>query len=271
MQLLLGCLGLIIGVILLIVVAMFIGAILLWILNGIMFLGTWGALIAGIFLIVVIGRNLIIKNKTDLKQLIVWAVVLFLVFGLGRGIQPKLHNYLTTSKDETEVETVVADSSIDEIDEEDQSQPEITDIDKKNEDMKDENDDSEEEEQVIEDDTEKEDEEIETNEQDTELIQRISDRFDHFMETVDLVESIKFSTSGGEINTNRYYVFIINEVKMYTEEEKLYLIEELAPVIKGIVAHEKGEEDFPYVYFRYADDTKFAEPKIWGDGYNIKK
>lgn len=98
MQILLGCLG----VIILIFIVMFLAVFLLWLLNGTLFLFTWIAIIGIVISVVLILFALLKKDYTLLKKLSVALVVLIAVFSIGKIAQPKLHSYLTESKDKAE-------------------------------------------------------------------------------------------------------------------------------------------------------------------------
>lgn len=65
-------------------------------------------------------------------------------------------------------------------------------------------------------------------------------------------------------------VYVPNEFKMSDENEKLYYVEEIGPlIVQDLNAHFKKENDIA-VYFKYEDESTMASPKMFG-GWKIKK
>lgn len=69
-------------------------------------------------------------------------------------------------------------------------------------------------------------------------------------------------------NYNRFLVMVPNELKMETENEKLYYVEEVAPMLKSDLQAHFGEE--PSLTFVYEDISEMATEKLTG-GYKIQK
>lgn len=76
------------------------------------------------------------------------------------------------------------------------------------------------------------------------------------------------------LNDDNYdviHAFVVDEVKMLSDNEKQYLVDEWG---KSISDRTKGYipgVEIVHVYFKYADGSPLADPKLLGDGWKIKK
>src|SRR5690625_3313734 len=67
-----------------------------------------------------------------------------------------------------------------------------------------------------------------------------------------------------------FNVFVPNEFKLSTDEEKIYYVEEIGPLLEAdLTSHFKKEHDV-HVYFLYEDGSTMASRKIFG-GWKLKK
>src|SRR5690625_2463635 len=88
---------------------------------------------------------------------------------------------------------------------------------------------------------------------------------DHYSETgiIDIAEN-----PGGDFDV--FNVFVPNEFKLYSDEEKIYYVEEIGPLLEAdLTSHFKKEHDV-HVYFLYEDGSTMASRKMFG-GWKLKK
>jgi len=88
---------------------------------------------------------------------------------------------------------------------------------------------------------------------------------DHYSETgiIDIAEN-----PGGDFDV--FNVFVPNEFKLYSDEEKIYYIEEIGPLLEAdLTSHFRKEHDV-HVYFLYEDGSTMASRKMFG-GWKLKK
>lgn len=83
----------------------------------------------------------------------------------------------------------------------------------------------------------------------------------------------EFGITGIEMNPGSDWdvvnVFVPNEFKLGTEEEKRYYVEELGPLLEADLTDHFKKEHTVHVYFKYEDGTDMATRKAFG-GWKIK-
>src|SRR5690625_1682461 len=73
---------------------------------------------------------------------------------------------------------------------------------------------------------------------------------------------------GGDFDV--FNVFVPNVFKLYSDEEKIYYVEEIGPLLEAdLTSHFKKEHDV-HVYFLYEDGSTMASRKMFG-GWKLKK